>query len=297
MLAVSEPGHGDRIGRVAGQVVAAQPLDRDYPPLSKVGQSSLQRLFPMCRRGSVPRSPVAELRTAVRARHGLGVEAAVGRVAVLRLARRAERKLAHAGPGPVVRQIFDDRGPRAAVGAVGERVAIPPIGRVEQLAQAVVAGGDVGRKEAFGRGDGLALLDLEPRASGDLALCLPDQDLLHAGARRSVRQESTGEGLDRILRPGDLDLDLAGSIHDRAVESELSGKTPDERPEADALDDAVDLDRPDYAFDVRRGSHGTASTSSTSICSFAKSGSVSAPQLGQGGANSTDPNSASQVGQ
>ena len=41
----------------------------------------------------------------------------------------------------------DDREARPALGAVDERVAVAAVGRVEQLAQAVVAGGDIGRNQ------------------------------------------------------------------------------------------------------------------------------------------------------
>ena len=45
----------------------------------------------------------------------------------------------------VVRDAGDDREPRAAVGAVDERVAVAAVGRVEELGQAGVAGRGVGR--------------------------------------------------------------------------------------------------------------------------------------------------------
>ena len=97
----------------------------------------------------------------VGAGHGLGVEPPVGRVAVLGVAGVAQGEGAHRRLRPVVRELLDDRGARPAVGAVGERVAVPPVRGVEQLAQAVVAGGDVGREQAIGRRGGDALVDGE----------------------------------------------------------------------------------------------------------------------------------------
>ena len=50
----------------------------------------------------------------------------------------------HRRPRPVVRHAGDDREARAAVRAVDERVAVPAIGRVEELARQRGAGGHVG---------------------------------------------------------------------------------------------------------------------------------------------------------
>jgi len=52
----------------------------------------------------------------------------------------------------IVGQVLDDGEARTAVGAVRERVAVAAVGRLEQLAAAVVAGGDVGRDELVGEG-------------------------------------------------------------------------------------------------------------------------------------------------
>ena len=69
----------------------------------------------------------------------LGVKAAVSRVVIFRGAVGAERKARHAGVGPVIRDGLDDSKARAAVGAVDERVAVPPIPRVKKFAPAIRA--------------------------------------------------------------------------------------------------------------------------------------------------------------
>ena len=92
-LAVAQPADGRRVGRVAGEVVAAQPLDRDDPAGRQVGDG---RRAARRRRGrsgpAAPGRPVGQPRAAGRAGDRLGVEAAVGRVAVLGRAGRAERE-------------------------------------------------------------------------------------------------------------------------------------------------------------------------------------------------------------
>ena len=75
---------------------------------------------------------------------GLGVEAAVRGVIVLVPALGAHLEAGHRGRGPVVRNRagYGEAGP--TVGAVGERVAVAAVRWVEDLPQALLAGGDVG---------------------------------------------------------------------------------------------------------------------------------------------------------
>ena len=73
------------------------------------------------------------------------MKAPVGRVVIFFFAGRAERKACHGGSVAVIGQILNNGQPRAAVGAVYKRVAEAAVERVEQLPQAVVAGGAVWR--------------------------------------------------------------------------------------------------------------------------------------------------------
>src|SRR5579859_2233219 len=81
----------------------------------------------------------------LRARHRLGMKTAVYWVGVFTRASRAEREAGHGRQRPVIGQVANDGEARAAVGAVNERVQIAPVGRVKQLAQAIVAQGHVWR--------------------------------------------------------------------------------------------------------------------------------------------------------
>ncbi len=65
---------------------------------------------------------------------------------------------------------------------------------------------------------------------------------LHAGARRSVGPQPPGEGIERGVRPGGLDLHATGGIPNPTGQAKLGREAPDEGPEPDALDHALDRD-------------------------------------------------------
>ena len=72
----------------------------------------------------------AQGRAATRAGDRLGVEAAVGRIGILRRARRAHGERAHRRVGAVVGRSVDDRQARPAMRAIGEGVAKAPLRKV-----------------------------------------------------------------------------------------------------------------------------------------------------------------------
>src|SRR5262245_50981816 len=118
---------------------SAETFERHDDPGAKGARGELDRigsghLLPL-------RSHGHETRAALRAGVWLRVEATVERIVVLAPAVVAHVKAGHGGPGAVVRRAGDDRIARAAVRAVGERIAIPPVRRIENVAQAVVARG------------------------------------------------------------------------------------------------------------------------------------------------------------
>ena len=83
---------------------------------------------------------------------GLRMEAAVSWVCVLRCAGSAHGKARHGGGGAIVGDVLNDGVARAAVGAVGERVAVAPVVGVAEVAPAGVAGACVGRNQREGAG-------------------------------------------------------------------------------------------------------------------------------------------------
>lgn len=150
MLAPPQLGHGRRVPRVAHQLVTAQRLDGHDAAARDDADRPPQRL--LAARGHRPAGrPPRKPGPAPGAGQRLGVEAPVGGVGVLGRAPRAEREAAHRGAFAVVRQILDDGGARAAVGAVDEGIAVAAVGGVEQLAQAGGAGRGVGRDLPDGR--------------------------------------------------------------------------------------------------------------------------------------------------
>ena len=148
VLALAKALHRPGVGSVARQVEAAQALHRDdasrEQQLDGPGEDRvalLPRAAP-CDRivALLPRDP----RPAREAGVGLRMEAAVGGVGVLRRAVGAHLEALHRGRGAVVGKLVDDGEARSAVGAVDERIAVTPIGGVEQLAHAIVARGEIG---------------------------------------------------------------------------------------------------------------------------------------------------------
>ncbi len=234
-LAHAQLGKRCRRARVARQVIATEPLDRDD---RAVGQQALRtgdrRVGAVDRPG---RRLEPQARPARRARDRLGVEPPITGVVILLRTRRAERERPHRRVRTVVREAAGDREPWPAVGAIDERVAVAAIGRLVQLAQAIRAHGDVGRDERATARACLALDDAEPaRADHDDRLRLHRVD---AGERRALGDQPSLER-GHIRRVAlDLDEHPVGVVADMAVEAEPCGQPVDVRPEAHALHDTT----------------------------------------------------------
>src|ERR1039458_5649515 len=121
---------------------AAKPFHRNDLALANGVRSGRYGLAALLRARALT-IPQRKLRSADRAGVGLSVEAAVARVVVFGLTLRTHREGFHRGVRAVIGQRFDDAEARAAVGAIGERVPIAAVGRVEDLAQAIGTGRDV----------------------------------------------------------------------------------------------------------------------------------------------------------
>ncbi len=205
VLACPEPGHRLLVRRIAGEVVAPEPLDRDHGAVPQQRDRLLERH--------------GELRPAHGAGDRLGVEAAVGGIFVLASAVGAHRKPGHRRVRAVVGRATDDREPRPALRAVDERVAVAPVGRVEELPQAVVAGGDVGGNRSGARGR-FARLDPEPAL-------VPGRNRLRrhgvdARERRRFIPQRRGEGVERAGVALGLHDDSLAVVEDEAAEREAA---------------------------------------------------------------------------
>ena len=159
------------VGGPAGEVVAADPLDREDRAAGQHRRGGGDRVAV---RGRVdpPPAGLTQLgaRPAVRAGVRLGVEAAVAGVLVLGAAGGAHLEPGHRRRRAVVGDGADDREAGTAGGAVDERVAVATVAGVEQLGEAGLAGRRIRR-------------DRRPRRAA--ALRGEDAEL---GARRAARR-------------------------------------------------------------------------------------------------------------
>ena len=185
--------------RVHRQVVAAEPLHRQHLPVPQQRGRRRQRV-------AVPRVPSggaqAQPRPAGGAAHRLGVEPAVRRVVVLRRARPAHGEGGHRGVGPVVGHVGHDGEPGPAVGAVDERVPMPPVRGIEEFGQAVGAHGAVGRHQGGALRTRCARRNREPRSAVSAA-CLLDTtwSIRPAAGHHVPPRPGTPPRRRRALRP------------------------------------------------------------------------------------------------
>ncbi len=144
-LPAFQPAQAVHRPRIAGQadvLVAADPLDGDHGPAFQQGDAPPQGLLLFTRSAPAVKQ---KLGAALPARDGLGMAAAAG--AVFLRAAAAHREIPHRRVLPVVGERIQDAEPRPAGGAADERIPEPPVLRVQHLAQAVAADGQVRRKD------------------------------------------------------------------------------------------------------------------------------------------------------
>ncbi len=142
MFARPERGDGLLVGRIAREVVAADPLERDDQP---VGERPGRRRDGVALGRTSAGADETQLRAADGARVRLCVEAPVAGIVVLSLASGTHPERRHRRRGTVVGHAAHDAEAGAAVRAVDERVAVAAIPRVAQLGETLLASRDVGR--------------------------------------------------------------------------------------------------------------------------------------------------------
>ncbi len=240
VLALPEALDRGIVGRVTGEVVATESLDRDR----SAGADRRQRR----REGvGIPRRRVVgecaarvQHRPALVTADRLGVVPAVGRVAILGRAGVAHVECRHRGVRPVVREIADDREARAAVRAGDEGVAEPTVVRVVHLGDAVVADRRVGRDQGSAAGHAATLDDPETSFVGGRAR--RSRHRFDPREWRCLGDEAPGELVDARLRSRHLDEHAGRVVADEPVEAGLGRQTVHERPEPDTLHDPRHLD-------------------------------------------------------
>ena len=200
-LAPAQAHHRLLVAGVDQQMKAAESLDgHDQPPAQRCHRPA-QRGFlhgevlaPSCGVGAAV--PQRQPRPALRTRVGLGMEAPVAGIAILRQTARALREAAHGGMGAVVRKPFDDAVARAAVRAVGERIAVAAIRGVEDVRNALRAGSDVGQDQRPPGSGAVAGADLEPGVPDRVEIAR--LQALDGGARRSFPLDAEQESLQAL---------------------------------------------------------------------------------------------------
>ena len=235
MLSLAKRPDDLRKVRATCEVIAAESLEGHDPPgpqrLGRGGHGISRRA-----EGSRAARPVQEAGsgTALGAGVRLGVEATVAGVLVLPPALRTHLEMDHGGSRPVVGQAPGDREPRAAVGAVDERVPVAAIAGIEQLPDAVITGRRVGRKSRFGPARRSAREDAKPALP---ARCQRlDRQVVHSSEwRRRVR-----EPREQLVHPARFSLRLeqrTGRLVEHVTpEPEFLGQPVDEGTKADSLD-------------------------------------------------------------
>src|SRR4051812_29384328 len=233
-LALAQFRHRLVAARVAGEMVSADSLDGGDPSSRELANGERDRVLGGLRRSDPQRRPARG--TADR----LGMESPVSGILVLGAALLAHPEARHRRALAIVRRALDDRQPRPAIGAVDERIAVPAVCRIEQLAQAVVASAGVRRNERLARSF-VARLDAELRFSSRLRLA--DGNLVEPGKDRSARAQLLDEAIERFPGSLHLDVDGAGPVSHASAKAEPGSDPVYERAEADALDHAGHIDR------------------------------------------------------
>ena len=249
MFQPAQPGDRDSVGRIAGELIAAEPLQRD--DLARTDQ-------PGRREGRLARRNIAQnflgraadpaqhrTRPAIGAGDRLRMEAAVGRVAVFGMTGRAQPERRHRRADAVERDAERDREPRPAMGAVGEGVAMAPPAGIERFRRAGQANGCV-RRDPGARRAAPAGGDMEARRqpAGEIA----DLDAVDLRQRRRLAPEAIDQRRDLRLGPAGADQHALAVVQHLAVESELSGDAPHRRAKSDTLHAAA---HPDLGRDRR----------------------------------------------
>ena len=117
---------------------SAQPLDGDNAALLQQGKGARDRVAGNRFAGAFE---ATQLRAAIGAGIGLGMEAPAGWLPVFLPAGRAEREFGHARCGPVIGQRRSDAVAGAATCAMRKGVAVTTILRIEEFFQAIATDG------------------------------------------------------------------------------------------------------------------------------------------------------------
>src|SRR5436190_4274713 len=202
------------------------------------------------------------------------METAVDGIVVLAQTGRTHLEIRHGGVSPVIGSGAHDGEARPALGAVDERIAVAAISWIEELAQTVRAGGDIGRYEGTAGTDRAVGDDELPVAPGLLQHRAHGLDTGEGGRFVSERVHKTIEFLGAAFRLHDHALAV---VEDEAGQAAAFGQAVHEGPKTHALHDAANLKTAPLQGLRRREGHGqpagvlglTTSSSAPATCSRA----------------------------
>jgi hypothetical protein len=179
--------------------------------------------------------------TAFRAGVGLGMETAIQRIIIFGLAPGAHLEVAHGGLGAVIWHTFNYGKPWATIGAVGKRIAVAAVFRILQLIKASLAGSNIWRNELVFPLLSLALSNF--KASVAAWPVILNSYVFDVGQWRRLGPKFPLKLLNSFCFTFYLNPDIFRSVVHPALKIMFNSQSIDERPEADALDDAPDVDR------------------------------------------------------
>jgi hypothetical protein len=238
LFALAESFNGGLVAGVADEVEAADTFEGEDAAVAD-GLRGLLEGFVAMGQGLLGGAQF-ELRPAVGAAVGLGVEAAVGGVAVFGLTGGTEGEVAHGGEGTVVGEAFDDGIAGAAEGAGGEGVEVAAVAGIANVFEAGGADGEIREEEGVGRAGGIAVADFE--GGGGLVGDGLGGERGDDGVGGGMGAELGFEGADGNRGALDFDEDALGGIEDKAGEAGMGGGAVDVGTEAHSLNGAGDAE-------------------------------------------------------
>ena len=241
LLELAQAADGLTIAGIAGQLETAQPLyGKDITPLYQ--RAGGINVIDCLQRFNTDRTAFCTFQPGMRAAgvagNRLGMKAAICRILVFGRTRGTQREDPHGGCRPVIGNRFDDRQAWAAMGAVGEGVAVTSCIRRKYFRQT--------RRTRCGVGYDVRV-DVVSRVAGDDAeICFfrPLRagfplDGVDAGKWRCLDRQGVNESRDSRSGATDMDNDALPVIGHPAAQAIFVGKSPHRGPKADALHDTA----------------------------------------------------------
>ena len=270
----AESHHRRLIGRVAGEVKAADPFHGDDAaftedlPRTGDGSAASGSALHQISTASGPALHQVHFRSAVIAADRLCIVEPGCRVMVFAAALRTHREFLHGSPLPVVRQRLQQGKSWPAASTVDERMQVSAALSVEKLLFAGVADRDVRRDEDLARlllavNDGEIRIfpgrTLTPHSSpirrtapvalpislgNGLVRCLSASQCLHRHLQDDrplgrMLLHQILEMVELVWRPLGIDLDIAAAVGHRSCDADRMRMPVYDRPKADPLNDAI----------------------------------------------------------